>query len=210
MDGAGPPSPPGWSGKPGAWEGHGRISVGQQVTAGLALAEPSGSECPGGASPSLPTHLLSGHSATSRAAEWPEGTGPWGPAAGCDRLRAQEPLPRCGGPSCPSSCELSQSTPALSARLSAAVEPRGVRATFGFRNEVRMSAGRSAWAAPTGLHPWNLGGDPGWTGASTQPRVGPDGARMRCRVLAGARDAEPPGVCAATVWRAACSTPGQN
>lgn len=165
MDGAGPPRPPGWSGKPGAWESHGRISVGQQVTAGLALAEPSGSECPGGASPSLWTHT-----ATSRAAERQEGTGPC-----CDRLRVQEPLPRCAGPSCPSSCEPSQSTPALSTRLSAAVEPRGVRATFGFRNKVRMSAGRSAWAAPTGLHPWNLGGDPGWTGVATQPRWAPTG-----------------------------------
>lgn len=98
MDGAGPPSPPGWSGKPGAWESHGRISVGQQVTAGLALAEPSGSECPGRASPSLRTHLLSGHSVTSRAAERQEGTGPWGTAACCDRLRVQEPCLAVGVP----------------------------------------------------------------------------------------------------------------
>ena len=174
-------------------------------------------ECPGGLSPSLRTHLLSGHSVTSRAAERQEGRGPWGPAACRDRLRVQEPLPCCGGPSsCPSSCEPSQSTSALGTRLSAALEPRGVQATLGFRNKVRMSAGCPARAALTGLHPWNpggsttKGGDPGWTGASTQPRVGADRARMRCRVLAGSRDTEPPGVCAATVWGAACSTSGQK
>lgn len=94
-------------GRRGGLEPGGATAVspwGRRVTAGLSLARPSGSECPGGASPSLQTHSragltlpLRGHPGTSPAAERQESPGPRGPAAGSGRLGVLELPPRSGG-----------------------------------------------------------------------------------------------------------------